>query len=154
MLLAHMDECGAISVYHVGCGDMAYCFGPEDDGDEADDIMEHQGFVVGDAGLYLASAHGQDLMVWQLGSSKPTLKGTITAHQATVVQVRSCSLSAKAMPSVHVYMLRPARAKGVSCMMTFGATWSCCQLQAAAAMSSYPPMCRLLSHLGKAGSYR
>lgn len=88
MLLAHMDEFGEVSVYHVGGGDMAYCFGPEHNGDEAEDIMVHQGFAVGDSGLYLASAHDQDVLLWQLGSDKPTLRGTITAHQAKIVQVR------------------------------------------------------------------
>jgi hypothetical protein len=100
LLLAHMDDYGVISVYHVGGGDCAYCFGPDEDDDD-DKMMEHQGFAVGDSGLYLASAHGQDILMWSLGSSKPTLKGSITAHQAQVVQVAPhCSLKRLSCPCV------------------------------------------------------
>lgn len=84
-----MDEFGAISVYDVGCGDLAYCFGPDDD-DEDVDVLTHQGFAVGDSGFYLASAHDKDILMWQLESSSASLKGKIIAHAAEVLQVQ-CS---------------------------------------------------------------
>jgi hypothetical protein len=94
MLLANMDESGEISVYHVEGGGLAFSFGPEDEEDEDQDFMLHQGFAVGDAGMYLASARGSNVMLWQLSdngtsSTIPALKGTFTAHLETVVQVGS-----------------------------------------------------------------
>ena len=94
MLLAHMDQFGEISVYHVGGGDIAYSFGPGDN-DETEEAMSHQGFATGDCGFYLASAHGQDIHLWQLGSNRPTLKGIISSHRSRVVKVRGACVSAR-----------------------------------------------------------
>ena len=109
LLLAHMDEFGAISVYDVGCGDLAYCFGPEDEDDEDVDIMSHQGFAVGDSGFYLASAHDQDILMWQLESNSASFKGKLTAHASEVLQVQ-CSLNLNAntrrVACQHFYKMR------------------------------------------------
>ena len=94
-MLAHMDTFGEITVYDLGAGDIAYCFCPEDSKDESEDVMAHQGFAIGDSGFYLASAHGQDILLWQLGSTTPSLKGRITAHRARVVRVRGSYATAR-----------------------------------------------------------